>query len=176
MAETDVKSLDALDLYNNTFDENSIIPVTVRVSGSSVTRKVYYPALKTALTGYDIIGTLTAGSTSLILSSVGSTYDEQTAYSAGARVTYTGDDEVTRNYICIKSCTAGNWETNGRYFVEYSPITEDSVVDIYTKEGDGCYVPAELGVKPTDISLANNALTLTFAAQLADILVRVVVK
>lgn len=60
--------------------------------------------------------------------------------------------------------------------MEYSPIIEDSVVDIYTKESDGCYIPAELGIKPTAISLANNALTLTFEAQLADILVKAVVK
>lgn len=164
MAETDVKSLDALDLYNNTFDENSIIPVTVRVSGSSVTRKVYYPALKTALTGYDIIGTLTAGSTSLTLSSVGSTYDEQTAYSAGARVTYTGDDEITRNYICIKSCTAGNWETNGKCFVEYPLLDSNSTVDIYT---------SVFGVSPTSVSISNNAITLAFPEQNADIGVKV---
>ena len=164
MGETDVKSLDSLDLYNNTFDENSIIPVTVRVSGSSVTRKVYYPALKTALTGYDIIGTLTAGSTSLTLSSVGSTYDEQTAYSAGARVTYTGADEVTRNYICIKSCTAGNWETNGRYFIEYTPINNDSNIRIFA---------TKYGVNPSDVSISNNAITLTFEAQSSDIGVKV---
>ena len=164
MGETDVKSLDSLDLYNNTFDENSIIPVTVRVSGSSVTRKVYYPALKTALTGYDIIGTLTAGSTSLTLSSVGSTYDEQTAYSAGARVTYTGADEVVRNYICIKSCTAGNWETNGKYFVEYTPINNDSNIRIST---------TKFGVNPSDVSVSNNAITLTFEAQSSDIGVKV---
>lgn len=164
MGETDVKSLDSLDLYNNTFDENSIIPVTVRVSGSSVTRKVYYPALKTALTGYDIIGTLTAGSTSLTLSSAGSTYDEQTAYSAGARVTYTGADEVTRNYICIKSCTAGNWETNSRYFVEYTPINSNSNIRIFT---------TKYGVNPSDVSISNNAITMTFEAQSSDIGVKV---
>ena len=164
MGETDVKSLDSLDLYNNTFDENSIIPVTVRVSGSSVTRKVYYPALKTALTGYDIIGTLTAGSTSLTLSSAGSTYDEQTAYSAGARVTYTGADEVTRNYICIKSCTAGNWETNSRYFVEYTPINNNSNIRIFA---------TKFGVNPSDVSISNSAITLTFEAQSSDIGVKV---
>lgn len=164
MGETDVKSLDSLDLYNNTFDENSIIPVTVRVSGSSVTRKVYYPALKTALTGYDIIGTLTAGSTSLTLSSVGSTYDEQTAYSAGARVTYTGADEVVRNYICIKACTAANWETNSRYFVEYTPINNDSNIRVST---------TKFGLNPSDASISNNAITLTFEAQNSDIGVKV---
>lgn len=164
MAETDVKSLDALKLYNNAFDENSIIPVTVRVSGSSVTRKVYYPALKTALTGYDIIGTLTAGSTSLTLSSAGSTYDEQTAYSAGARVTYTGADEVTRNYICIKSCTAANWETNGRYFVEYTPINNDSNIKVST---------TKYGVNPSDVSISGTSVTLTFEEQNSDIGVKV---
>lgn len=164
MGETDVKSLDSLDLYNNTFDENSIIPVTVRVSGSSVTRKVYYPALKTALTGYDIIGTLTAGSTSLTLSSAGSTYDEQTAYSAGARVTYTGADEVTRNYICIKACTAGNWETNSRYFVEYTPINNDSNIKVST---------TKYGVNPSDVSISGTSVTLTFEEQNSDIGVKV---
>lgn len=164
MAKTDPKSLAELELYNNSFNENSIVPITVNQSGSNVTRKVYFPTLKSQIVGYELTGVLTAGSTSVTLSSVGTTYNQQNAYSAGDLVTYTGADEVVRNYICIKSCTAANWETNGRYFVEYTPINSDSNIRIYT---------TKFGLNPTDASVSNNAITLTFAEQSEDIGVKV---
>ena len=167
MAETDMKALSELTMYNNLLDQNSLLALTVNPSGSNVTRKVYFSALKTQIEGYEIIGTLTAGSTSITLSSVGSTYDDQTAYSIGDKVTYTGSDEVTRNYICIHACTAANWETNGRYFVEYSPINSNSDIKVST---------TKLGVNPTDATIANNAITLTFPEQNADIGVKVRVR
>lgn len=160
MGKTDPKSLAELELYNNLFNENSIVPITVNQSGSNVTRKVYYPALKTQIAGYELTGVLTAGSTSVTLSSVGTTYNQQNAYTAGDLVTYTGADEVVRNYICIKSCTAANWETNSRYFVEYTPINSDSNIRIYT---------TKFGLNPTDVSISNNAITLTFSEQSEDI-------
>lgn len=164
MGKTDPKSLAELELYNNSFNENSIVPITVNQSGSNVTRKVYFPALKTQIAGYELTGVLTAGSTSVTLSSVGTTYNQQNAYSAGDLVTYTGADEVVRNYICIKSCVAANWETNGRYFVEYTPLNSDSNIRIFT---------TKYGVAPTDVSISSNAITLTFSEQSEDIGVKV---
>ena len=164
MAKTDPKTPSELELYNNSLNENSIVPITVNQSGSNVTRRVYFPALKTQIAGYELTGVLTAGSTSVTLSSVGTTYNQQNAYSAGDLVTYTGADEVVRNYICIKSCTAANWETNGRYFAEYTPINANSNIDVYT---------TVFGVNPTTASIANNAITLTFEAQSNDIGVKV---
>ena len=164
MAQTDLKAPSELDLFNNALNENSLLPMTVNLSGSNTTRKVYYPALKTQIAGYELTGVLTAGNTSITLSSVGTTYNDQNAYTAGSLVTYTGVDEVVRNYICIKSCAAANWETNSRYFVEYTPIGANSYVDIYT---------SVYGVNPTDVSVANNAITLTFEAQSNDVGVKV---
>lgn len=164
MAQTDMKPLSELPLYNQSLNSDSLLPMTVRPSGSNVTRKVYFPALKTLIDGYDLIGTLTAGSTSITLSSTGSTYNDQNAYTLNARVTHTDSDEVTRNYICIKACTAANWETNGRYFVEYPLLGSDSNVRIFT---------SVYGVNPTAATISSNAITLTFEAQSSDIGVKV---
>lgn len=164
MAKTDPKSPSELELYNGSLNENSIVPMTVNQSGSNITRKVYFPVLKTQIAGYELTSVLTAGSTSVTLSSVGTTYNQQNAYNVGDLVTYTGADEVVRNYICIKSCTAANWETNGRYFVEYTPINANSNIDVYT---------TVFGVNPTAVSISNNAITLTFESQSNDIGVKV---
>lgn len=164
MADTDVRSLSQLPLYNNKLDEKSLIPMTVNPSGSNVTRKVYFPALKVLIDGYDLVGTLTAGSTTLTLSSTGTTYNDQTAYAVGARVTHTDSDEVTRNYICYKACTAGNWETNGINFVEYPLLDSNSNVRVFT---------SVFGVNPTAASISSNAITLTFDSQSSDIGVKV---
>ena len=164
MADTDVRSLSQLPLYNQKLDEKSLLPMTVNPSGSNVTRKVYFPALKVLIDGYDLVGTLTAGSTTLTLSSTGTTYNDQTAYAVGARVTHTDSDEVTRNYICYKACTAGNWETNGINFVEYPLLDSNSNVRIFT---------TVFGVNPTAASISSNAITLTFDSQSSDIGVKV---
>ncbi len=165
MADTDVRSLAQLTLYNQKLDEKSLIPMTVNPSGSNVTRKVYFPALKVLIDGYDLVGTLTAGSTSITLTSTGTTYNEQNAYSVGDRVTHTDNDEVTRNYICFKACTAGNWETNGLYFVEYPLLTNDSNIRVLTDK---------FGVNPiSQPSISSNAITLTFDSQSSDIGVKV---
>lgn len=169
MAETDMKALSELDLYNNLLDYNSLLPMTVNPNGSNITRRVYYPSIATQISGYDILGTLTAGSTSITLSSTGTTYNEQNDYNVGDRVTFTGDDEVVRNYICIKNCTKANWQTNGRYFTEYVPINGNSNVDVYTKSGGNPYVATTV----LGYTLANNAITLTFAEQTTDLLVKV---
>lgn len=171
MAKTDPKSLAELELYNNSLNENSIVPITVNQSGSNVTRRVYFPTLKTQIAGYELTGVLTAGSTSVTLQSVGTTYNQQNAYNVGDLVTYTGADEVVRNYICIKACTAANWETNGRYFAEYTPISANSKIAVYTRVGNNPYV---LTSEPT-VTLTNNAITLEFTAQADDILIKVVV-
>lgn len=167
MAETDMKALSELDSYNNKLDANSLLPMTVRPSGSNITRKVYYPALKTQIAGYDLVGILTAGSTSLTLSSAGDIYNEQNSYIVGDRVTYTGSDEVTRNYICVEPCSAANWATNSIYFVEYEPLNGNSIVDIYT---------TVFGVVPTDVTINGTSITLTFDSQSADIGVKVRVR
>lgn len=164
MAETDMKALSELDLYNNLLDEKSLLPMTVNPSGSNITRKVYFPAIKTQIVGYDLIGTLTAGSTSITLSSTGTTYNDQNAYTVGQRVTYTGSDNVVRNYICVHACSAANWETNSKNFVEYNLLDNNSNIRIAT---------TVFGINPTDASIASNAITLTFAAQSADIGVKV---
>ena len=168
MAETDMKALSELDLYNELLDANSLLPMTVRPSGSNITRKVYYPALKTQIAGYYIVGTLTAGNTSITLSSVGFTYDPQTAYTAGDRVTNT-IGETVKNFICIESCAKGTWETNSQYFVEYTPISAASNIDVYTKVGDNPYVATPV----VACTLAQNSVALTFTAQSSDILVKI---
>lgn len=164
MAKTDPKSPSELELYNGSLNENSIVPITVNQSGSNVTRRVYFPVLKTQIAGYELTGVLTAGSTSVTLSSVGTTYNQQNAYNVGDLVTYTGADEVVRNYICVKACTAANWETNGKCFAEYTPINSDSNIRILT---------TKYGVNPSDVSISNNAIALTFGAQDSDIGVKV---
>lgn len=164
MAETDMKPLSELDLYNNLLDSNSLLPMTVKPSGSSVTRKVYFDALKTQITGYDLVGTLTAGSTSITLpATTPATYDDQTAYQVGTLVTVTEND-VTKNYICVTACSAANWATNGRYFVEYTPLSSNSTFRFFT---------TVLGVNPTAQSISNNTITLTFEAQSVDVGVKV---
>lgn len=164
MADTDVRSLSQLPLYNQKLDEKSLLPMTVNPSGSNVTRKVYFPALKVLIDGYDLVGTLTAGSTTLTLSSTGTTYNEQNAYAVGARVTHTDSDEVVRNYICYKACSAGNWQTNEINFVEYPLLDSNSNVRIFT---------SVFGVNPTAASISSNAITLTFDSQSSDIGVKV---
>jgi hypothetical protein len=167
MAESDMKPLSELDLYNNLMDENSLLPMTVRPSGSNITRKVYFNALKIQIAGYDLVGTLTAGSTSITLSSTGTTYNEQTAYAVGARVIYTDPNDqeaVAKNYICTHACSAGNWNTNGYCFVEYPLLDSNSNIRIFT---------SVFGVNPTAASIADNAITLTFPAQSSDIGVKV---
>jgi hypothetical protein len=167
MAESDMKPLSELDLYNDLMDENSLLPMTVRPSGSNITRKVYFNALKTQIAGYDLVGTLTAGSTSITLSSTGTTYNEQTAYAVGARVTYT-DPNVqgaeAKNYICTHACSAGQWGTNAPNFVEYPLLDSNSNIRIFT---------TVFGVNPTAATIENNAITLTFPAQSSDISVKV---
>ena len=160
MAETDMKPLSELDLYNENFDENSLLPMTVRPSGSNITRKVYFGALKIQIDGYDIVGTLTAGSTSVTLSSVGSAYDDNSnSHAVGELVTVS-----SKNYICFAACSKANWATNSRYYVEYNLLDSNSNIKIST---------SVLGVSPTDQSIANNAITLTFPAQSSDIGVKV---
>lgn len=159
MAETDMKPLSELDLYNELMDSNSLLPMTVRPSGSNITRKVYFNALKVQIAGYELIGTLTAGSTSITLSSVGSSYNEQTAYSVGAKVIYS-----EKNYICVSACSAGNWDTNGYCFVEYPLLDSNSNIRVSTSVS---------GVNPTAATIENNAITLTFTAQSSDIGVKV---
>lgn len=167
MAETDMKPLSELNLYNKLMDENSLLPMTVRPSGSDITRKVYFNALKTQIAGYELVDTLTAGSTSITLSSAGTTYNEQTPYDVGARVTYT-DPNVqgaeAKNYICTHACSAGQWGTNAPYFVEYPLLNSNSNIRIST---------SVFGVNPTAATIENNAITLTFPAQSSDIGVKV---
>ena len=167
MAETDMKPLSELDLYNQALDANSLLPMTVNISNSNVTRKVYFPAIKIQIAGYELVGTLTAGSTSITLSSAGTTYNQQTPYAVGDKITYTGDDEITRNYICVKaiSATTGrNWNTDAPNFAEYTPLGSDSTVDIFT---------SVFGVNPTEVSVSNSAITLTFPSQSSDSSVQV---
>lgn len=162
--DTEMKPLSELELFNTSLDANSLVPMTVNQSGSNITRKVYFPALKIAIAGYELKGVLTAGSTSITLSSVGLSYNDQNAYVAGDKVTHTDSDEVTRNYICFQSCSAANWETNRRYFVEYPLVDSDSNIRVST---------TKFGLNPTDVSVSNSAVTLTFAEQSEDIGVKV---
>lgn len=160
MAQSDMKPLSELDLYNENLDENSLLPMTVRPSGSNITRKVYFGALKIQIDGYDIVGTLTTGSTSVTISSVGSPYDDNAnTHSIGEKVTV-----ASKNYICFANCGKANWETNGRYFVEYPLLDSNSNIRIFT---------SVFGVNPTAATIENNAITLTFPAQSSDIGVKV---
>lgn len=159
MAETDMKPLSELDLYNENFDENSLLPMTVRPSGSNITRKVYFGALKIQIDGYDIVGTLTAGSTSITLSSVGSAYDDNAnSHAVGELVTVS-----SKNYICFAACSKANWATNSRYYVEYNLIDSNSTIKVFTN-------PA---LNYESISVASNAVTLTFEEQSSDVAVKV---
>jgi len=160
MAETDMKPLSELDLYNENLDENSLLPMTVRPSGSNITRKVYFNALKEQIIGYEIVGTLTAGSTSITLSSTSTAYDDNAnSHPVGERVSVS-----SKNYICIAACSKANWDTNQVYYVEYNLLDSNSTVEIYT---------TVYGVNPSDVTVADNAITLTFPAQSSDIGVKV---
>lgn len=159
MAETDMKPLSELDLYNENLDENSLLPMTVRPSGSNITRKVYFGALKIQIDGYDIVGTLTAGSTSITLSSVGSAYDDNAnSHAVGELVTVS-----SKNYVCFAACSKANWATNSRYYVEYNLIDSNSTIKVFTN-------PA---LNYESISVASNAVTLTFEEQSSDVAVKV---
>ncbi|MBR2246049.1 MAG: hypothetical protein IJ880_03335 [Bacilli bacterium] len=166
MAETDFKALGSFPLYNKKLDANSISLMSVKPSGSRITRAVYFPLLKLMCSGYELIGTLTAGSTSVTLSSAATeTYNDQHTYSVGSRVSHTDDDEVTRNYMCIKAVTtAANWQTNAENFAEYTPLDSNSTVDIFT---------SVFGVNPTDVTISGSSVTLTFEAQQSDVGVKV---
>ena len=169
MAESDMKPLSELDLYNNLLDENSLLPMTVRPDSSNITRKVYFNALKTQIAGYDLIGTLTAGSTSITIpSGTVPAYNQNNNYNVGDRVTYTDTDEVTRNYICIEAVSGSTdrgWANDAKHFVQYDPtIGANTNIRIFT---------SIFGVNPTDVSIADNAITLTFPAQSSDIGVKV---
>ena len=162
MAETDMKPISDLDVYYNKFDSNSLLPVMVRPNNSNITRKVYFNAFKTQVVGYEIVGTLTAGSTSITLSSVGNAYSSQNTYAVGDKVIY-----ETKNYLCIKAITGStdrNWANDSANFIEYTPLDADSTVEIYT---------TVFGVNPTDASVSSNAITLTFPSQSSNIGVKV---
>ena len=160
MADTDMKPLSELDLYNENLDENSLLPMTVRPSGSNITRKVYFNALKEQIAGYEIVGTLTAGSTSITLSSTSTAYDDSAnSHPVGERVSVS-----SKNYICIEACSKANWDTNKVHYVEYNLIDSNSNIRIST---------TVFGVNPTDASIADNAITLTFPVQSSDIGVKV---
>jgi hypothetical protein len=161
MAETDMKPLSELDLYNNKLDSKSLLPMTVNLSGSNVTRKVYFNNLKVDIVGYELVGTLTAGSTSITLSSTGTEYNQQTTYAIGDRVIY-----EAKNYICVEVPTGENrtWDTDAHCFVEYNLLDSNSTIRIFT---------TVFGVNPTAASISNNAITLTFEEQNADIGVKV---
>lgn len=174
MAETDMKPPSELDLYNNLLDENSLLPMTVRPDGSNITRRVYFNALKTQIAGYDLVGTLTAGSTSITLpSGTVPAYNQNNNYNVNDRVTYTGTDDVTRNYICIEAVSGSTdrgWANDAKHFVQYDPtIDSNSTIMIFTKAGDAPYTLAA----NIPASVSNNAVTLTFTEQLTDILVKV---
>lgn len=163
MAETDMKTISELDFYPDAFDSTSILPVVVNPNNSNITKKIPFPALRARIIGYELFGVLTAGSTSVTITSIPTNeYNEQVAYSIGAIVTHTVD-QVAKNYVCVTACSAANWETNNPYFIEYTPIGTDSTIKVYTN-------PALLY---TGISVANNAVTITFPEQLSDVLVKV---
>ena len=160
MAETDQKTISELDYYGDIFNEYTIIPFVVNYDSHNRTRKVYFDAMKTQIVGYELVGTLNAGDETIALSSTGTTYASNTNYAVGSRVT-----NNSKNYICIKEVTtSSNWETDGSSFVEYPLLTTDSTVDIYTDT---------FGVNPTSVSIADNAITLTFSAQSANVGVKV---
>ena len=166
MAETDMKPLSELDLYNNKLDSKSLLPMTVNLSGSNVTRKVYFNNLKVDIVGYELVGTLTAGSTSITLSSTGTEYNQQTTYAIGDRVIY-----EAKNYICVEVPTGENrtWDTDAHCFVEYDLLDSNSTIAVFTKAGDSPYIL--VGNVPATV--AKNAVTLTFEEQSTDILVKV---
>ena len=166
MAETDFKALGSFPLFNKKLDANSLSLMSVKPSGSRITRAVYFPLLKIMCSGYELIGTLTAGSTSVTLSSAATeTYNDQHTYSVGSRVSHTDDDEVTRNYMCIKEVTtAANWQTNAENFAEYSLIDSNSTLKFFT---------SVFGINPTSVSVSGSSVTLTFEAQSSDIGVKV---
>lgn len=164
MATSDMKTISDLDAFNETLNVTACLPIVVEVDNVKTTDKIYYPALKTHINGYSIYGLLTAGSTSVTISSIGPAYDNNTVYSAGAIVT-----ESDKHYVCIAPVSAGNWETNGSSFVEYPLLDSNSTIDVYTKVGDNPYVATPV----VSCTLANNEVTLAFTAMASDALVKV---
>ena len=96
MAESDMKTISELDVYNNTLNNESILPIVVNPDNHKVTKKIIVPALKSSIAGYSITGTLTAGSTSITLNSAAqAAFNDTTPYTVGYRVS-----KDSKNYIC----------------------------------------------------------------------------
>lgn len=164
MAQSDMKTISELTDFPDLLADDSVFPVVANLGEHLATRKIAYLQLKKMILGYDLTGVLTAGSTSLTITSVPvNAYNSSDAYTAGALVTYTDADENVRNYICVNSCSAGTWETNCVNFAEIDTIDSSSNLQIFTN-------PA---VNYESISVASGAVTLTFTAQSSDVAVKV---
>lgn len=159
MANSDMKTISELTDFPDLLAEDSVFPVVANLGEHLATRKITYLQLKTMISGYELTGTLTAGSTSITIpSSAPSAYSESTAYTVGTRVT---NDQKT--YICVNDCSAGQWATNCVNFVEIEDIGSSSNIRVLTN-------PA---LNYDSISVSNGAVTLTFASQSSDVAVKV---
>lgn len=162
MASTDMKTISELTPFYNKLDASALLPIVAEVSqGTLGTRKMSFEALKVLFSGYELVGVLTAGSTTITLPpSAPSAYAPSgTAYAVGALVT-----NDSKTYICIKAIVSStNWNTDCENFIEIDLPGTNSNIRVFTD-------PALLY---DDISVADGAVTLTFAEQADDVAVKV---
>ena len=166
MASTDMKTISELTPFYNKLDASALLPIVAEVSqGTLGTRKMSFEALKVLFSGYELVGVLTAGSTTITLpaSAPAAYVPSGTAYTVGALITNT-IESVTKTYICIKAIASStNWDADCENFIEIDLPGASSNIRVLTN-------PALLY---DDISVADGAVTLTFAEQADDVAVKV---
>lgn len=160
MADTDMKTISELDARLAPMGNNTLFPIVIDEDNTKTTKRVAFGALRNQVRGIDFTGTLSAGNTSLTINTNATTaYSTSTAYSVGDRCTNSGN-----NYICVIASTAGSWDDRKTNFMQYSPATSSSTLDIYTNV---------FGVNPTNVSVSSGSITLTFPSQSSNVNVKV---
>lgn len=159
MANSDMKTIKELDTFNKEFNRDESIPIVAKDNNVDRTMNVKLGSLIAQIRGVEFAGVLTAGSTSITLSSTTQvTYDSQKDYSVGELCV---NDSVV--YICVVGCNAANWDTNKVNFIECPQITTNSTIKVFTD-------PAVLY---NSIAASAGSVTIEFDAQDADIRVKV---
>ena len=159
MANSDMKTISELTDFPDLLAEDSVFPVVANLGEHLATRKITYLQLRKMILGYELTGVLTAGNTSVTITSVpAAAYAGSTTYIVGDLVT-----NDNKNYICVNGCTSTNWDTDCVNFAEIDTIDANSNIQVFTN-------PA---LNYDSISIASGAVTLTFEAQSSDVAVKV---
>ena len=159
MANSDMKTISELTDFPDLLAEDSVFPVVANLGEHLATRKITYLQLRKMILGYELTGVLTAGNTSVTITSVpAAAYAGSTTYTVGDLVT-----NDNKNYICVNGCTSTNWDTDCVNFAEIDTIDANSNIQVFTNPT----------LNYDSISVASGAVTLTFAEQDSDVAVKV---